>query len=135
MGRRHQGHRSAGRRGKKNVGPTGIYELLGVALGCIHLTYDDFCRLGFEEFAAVFKAYADQRDAAYRDRWERMRLLASIVIQPHLAKNAKITPERLLRFPWDKQRQPVEKKKEDLTPQQRRQRMAELVRRLEKNNQ
>lgn len=78
----------------------------------------------------MHKAYADQRDAAYRDRWERMRLLASIVIQPHLAKNAKITPERLLPFPWDKKKAAAEKKAKEYTPEQQRKRMAELVKKL-----
>ena len=33
------------------------------------------------------------------DQWERMRLLATITIQPHV--KGKVTPERLLPFPWD----------------------------------
>lgn len=32
-----------------------IYEILGYALGCIGLSYDDFCRLTPEEFGAVVK--------------------------------------------------------------------------------
>ncbi|MEZ3576868.1 MAG: hypothetical protein K1W01_05190 [Muribaculaceae bacterium] len=30
-----------------------------------------------------------------------MRLLAFITIQPYLAKGSKLTPEKLLPFPWD----------------------------------
>lgn len=32
-----------------------IYEILGYALGCIGLSYDDFCRLTPEEFGEVVK--------------------------------------------------------------------------------
>lgn len=58
-----------------------------------------------------------------------MRLLATIVIQPHLAKGRKITPEKLLPFPWDH-----EKKQKEDTPQMsaadQRKRMEELVAKL-----
>lgn len=102
---------------------------MGIALGCIGLRYDEFCKMDFDEFAAVYKAYAEQRDAQYKDEWQRMRLLATIVIQPHLAKNKKITPEKLLPFPWDKKTVAREAKRE-ITPEQQRRRMEELVKRL-----
>ena len=35
-------------------------------------------------------------------KWERMRILASIVIQPHV--KGKMKPERLLPLPWDKKK-------------------------------
>lgn len=95
------------------------------------LSYDDFCNMDFQEFAAVYKAYAEQRDFDYKNSWERMRLLAAITIQPHLAKGKKITPEKLLPFPWDKKKTRKRNAKEpELTPQQQRERMAELVKRL-----
>lgn len=103
---------------------------MGIALGCIRLTYDDFCKMDFEEFAAVYKAYAEQRDTDFKDEWQRMRLLAAIVIQPHLAKNRKITPEKLLPFPWDKKRTKRSNDKPELTPEQQRKRMAELADKL-----
>jgi hypothetical protein len=34
------------------------------------------------------------------DSWERMRMNATISIQPHI--KGKMTPERLLPFPWEK---------------------------------
>ena len=103
---------------------------MGIALGCIRLSYDDFCKLDFEEFAAVYKAYAEQRDTDFKDNWQRMRLLAAIVIQPHLDKRHKITPEKLLPFPWDKTKAAVMKKRSDIAPEQQRRRMEELVRKL-----
>jgi len=86
--------------------------------------------MDFEEFAAVYKAYAEQRDTDFKDNWQRMRLLASIVIQPHLAKNRKLTPEKLLPFPWDKKKETKRSGKPKLTPEQQRERMAKLTERL-----
>ncbi len=87
--------------------------------------------MDFEEFAAVYKAYAEQRDTDFKDEWQRMRLLATIVIQPHLAKGKKVTPEKLLPFPWDKKKtQKRGDKEQALTLQQQRERMAELVKKL-----
>ena len=62
-----------------------------------------------------------------------MRMLAAITIQPHLAKGKKITPEKLLPFPWENIRKRGSNKEaeaEQLTPEQQRKRMAELVRKL-----
>jgi hypothetical protein len=113
---------------KKKLKPYGIFDLLGVALGCIRLSYDDFCKLDFEEFAAVYKAYAEQRDTDFKDNWQRMRLLATIVIQPHLDKRHKVTPEKLLPFPWDKAK--AKKQQARITPNKQRERMADLVKKL-----
>lgn len=101
---------------------------MGIALGCIRLSYDDFCKLDFEEFAAVYKAYAEQRDTDFKDNWQRMRLLATIVIQPHLDKRHKVTPEKLLTFPWDKAK--TKKQQARITPDKQRERMADLVKKL-----
>lgn len=54
-----------------------------------------------------------------------MRLLATITIQPHLAKGRKVTPERLLPFPWDHQKHKDEAPK--MTAAEQRKRMEELV--------
>ena len=86
--------------------------------------------MDFAEFTAVHKAYATQRDTDYKDRWARMRMLAAITIQPHLARGKKITPEKLLPFPWEKKNRKRRAKGQELTPEQQRQRMAELVKKL-----
>ena len=131
MGKRCAGIRSTRGRGrKKKLEPKGIYDLLGIALGCIRLSYDDFCNMDFQEFAAVYRAYAEQRDFDYKDKWERMRLMACITIQPHLAKGKKITPEKLLPFQRDKKKAAAAKKAKEYTPEQQRRRMEELVKKL-----
>lgn len=57
-----------------------------------------------------------------------MRLLATITIQPHLAKGRKITPEKLLPFPWDHKAQKKEAPK--MSASEQRARMEELVAKL-----
>jgi len=63
-----------------------------------------------------------------------MRLLATIVIQPHLDKRHKVTPEKLLPFPWEQEEKRKQRKAraedENMTLEQRRARMAELVKKL-----
>jgi hypothetical protein len=108
--------------------PKGIYELLGIALGCIGLRYDEFCNMDYLEFAAVYDAYATQRDLDYKDKWTRMRLLATIVIQPHLGRGKKLTPEKLLPFPWEKKKHFTEGP--SMTPDEQRRRMEDLVKKL-----
>lgn len=55
-----------------------------------------------EEWACVAEAYAHAHSEAMHERWECMRMLATISVQPHV-KN-RLTPARLLPFPWDKDR-------------------------------
>lgn len=73
---------------------------MGIALGLIRLSYDDFCRLTPTEFEHVYKAYSEKEDADYKDAWGRMRLAATVLLQPHTKK--KITPEKVIIFPWEK---------------------------------
>lgn len=104
-----------------------------------------FCRLiAIETFAdnltpdEVADAWSRRRREDYHDSWNRMRLLATIVIQPHLSK--KITPERLLPFEWDKGRKKRSNAPEraasapELTPEQKRKRFEELCRMMDKDN-
>ena len=83
--------------------------------------------MDFQEFAAVWKAYAEQRDTDFKDRWQRMRMLASITIQPHLDRRHRVTPEKLLPFPWDK---PTRGSKPTITADEQRERMRKLVEKL-----
>lgn len=56
-----------------------------------------------------------------------MRILATLSIQPHLSKH-KITPEKLLPFPWDKPTQ--RKSAPEITAEEQRERMRRLVEKL-----
>ncbi len=70
-----------------------------MAVGNIRLRYDEFCGLTPDEFTHIYDAYSDEREEQYKDSWNRMRMLASISLQPY-SKNH-ITPHKLLPFPWD----------------------------------
>lgn len=71
-------------------------------MACIGLTYDGFCNLTTEEFSCIYKAYSDEREAQYRDGWERMRMLAAVCVSPYSKKGT--TPRRLLPLPWDNEK-------------------------------
>ena len=94
-------------------------------MGCIHLSYDDFCRLTFIEFEKICKAYNDEADRTFRSSWERMRILAAINIQPYCKST--VSPQKLLKFPWDK-----EEKKSKLCPKSSKERFEYLVKKFGK---
>ena len=68
-------------------------------MGVVGLRLNDFCHLTPNEWQAVAEAHTTHAEQCMHDDWERMRLLATISIQPHV-KN-KVTPTRLLPLPWD----------------------------------
>lgn len=100
---------------------------MGVAVGCIRLSYDDFSRLYPDEFESICKAYSDSREADQHGAWERMRMLATITIQPHI--KSKMTPQKLMPLPWDKHHieRPDAPK---LTPEERQERFKKLAAKL-----
>ena len=77
-------------------------ELLGIAVGNIGMPYNDFCAITPEEFNNIYRAYSEERTAQYQDSWERMRMLATIIIQPYAKKG--LTSQKLLSFPWEKKK-------------------------------
>lgn len=52
-----------------------------------------------EEWQAIAQAYTDSHQAWQHEAWERMRILATITIQPHVRNH--LTPASLLPLPWD----------------------------------
>lgn len=60
------------------------------------------CDITPEEFNHIYRAYSEERTALYQDSWERMRMLATIIIQPYAKKG--LTPQKLLSFPWEKKK-------------------------------
>ncbi|MBO5626613.1 MAG: hypothetical protein J5953_12620 [Prevotella sp.] len=90
---------------------------------------DDWCRLDVDDFNSAVKAWNEMRDGDEHGRWNRMRILASIVIQPHV--KGKMSPERLLPLPWDKgrDRQADKRKAETLSKEAQKERLEELLKR------
>lgn len=66
------------------------------------MPYNDFCAITPEEFNHIYRTYSEERTAQYQDSLERMRMLATIIIQPYVKKG--LTPQKLLSFPWEKKK-------------------------------
>ena len=102
--------------------------MLGFALGCMGMRLDDWCRLDVDDFNSAAKAWSDNRDSEEQAKWERMRILASIVIQPHV--KGKMKPERLLPLPWDKKKgKKQEAPKETLSAEAQKARLMKVMKR------
>lgn len=76
------------------------------------ISLDDLCRLTIHQFVCARDAWTEEREDSERCRWERMRTLAAITVQPHTRR--RVTPRALLPFPWDRTRDtaPVQGKDE-----------------------
>lgn len=106
-------------------------ELLGIAVGNIGMPYDDFCAITPEEFNHIYRAYSEERTAQYQDSWERMRMLATIIIQPY-AKNG-LTPQKLLSFPWEKKKPEHTKVAPAVSKEDALKRFEEVAKKTERN--
>lgn len=82
---------------------------MGIALGCIGMSRDDFCRCTPCEFHEAWRMWAEHRQDTERGAWERMRMLGLIFIQP-LSKKG-ITAHELLPLPWDEEGKDDKKQK------------------------
>ena len=98
-----------------------------MAVGCIGMSHDDFCKCTFGEFESISKAWREMTENSSRDQWERTRTLAAICIQPHVRK--RITPRQLLPLPWDNKNS-VRRKNPPITPEERIKRFEEVAHRL-----
>lgn len=101
---------------------------MGVAVGCIGLSLDDFCSLYYDEFESIFEAWHDMTETADRGAWERMRLLAAITVSPHTKKT--VTPKKLVPLPWDTLHIGNKEKKPVLSAKESEKRFNDAVRRL-----
>lgn len=99
-----------------------------MAVGCIGMSHDDFCKCTFDEFESICKTWREMTDGQSRDAWERTRTIATIIIQPHVKK--KITPQQLLPLPWDKEKQNIQSEAPELTAEEKRKRFEEVAHRL-----
>ena len=72
---------------------------LGVAMGCMHMSLDDFQTLRPAEFIAAADAWQSSQDADVRRSWEIARTVAAILLQPHARR--RLTVRSVLQLPWD----------------------------------
>lgn len=63
------------------------------------MAYDDFCRLTPDQFGECCKAWNEVQNQRDRQEWERVRILATLTVQPHTKK--RLIPKKVMPFPWD----------------------------------
>ena len=80
---------------------------MGIAIGCIGMSHDDFCKSTYGEFESITRAWREMIENRSRESWEQTRTMAAISIQPHIKK--RITPRQLLPMPWDNLKSSVPK--------------------------
>lgn len=76
-----------------------VESLMGLAMGCVGMCLNDFCRLTPSEFAAVFDAWQQKETYGERRQWEQARFLACSLLKPHCKRNLELTD--VCRFSWD----------------------------------
>ena len=72
---------------------------MGMALGCIGMSRDDFERCTPAEFHQVWQRWAEARRDAERGEWDRTRVLALFAVSPYT--KGSLRAHDILPFPWD----------------------------------
>lgn len=78
---------------------TDIERLLGIALGCVGMSMDDFCRCTPSEFHEVYVCWHDHSERLDREMWERSRMECLCMLQPHSKQG--LSAQDVMVFPWD----------------------------------
>ena len=76
---------------------------MGIALGCVGMSYQDFCLCTPLEFSRVMEQYQKMEEQRVRLSWEQTRFLATTTLSPYSKKVLK--PTDIMAFPWDKENQ------------------------------
>jgi len=63
------------------------------------MSREDFCACTPREFEEAARSFRQWDEAQRHDDWERMRLLACIMVQLHV--KGRVTPQGLMPLPWD----------------------------------
>jgi len=82
------------------------------------------------EFESICKAYHDQREAEYKDQWERARAIIVAALRPHL--KGRPTAKKIYPLPWDKEttKGPRKKAPKPLTAEESKARFESLIARV-----
>ena len=98
---------------------------MGFAIGCMRMSLGDFEHLTPDEWRATCQCWHTAREEESRERWEQVRWLGTVTVQPHVRKH--LSPRDLLHFSWD------EKTKESsprMSREEHMKRMAAAIRRM-----
>lgn len=74
--------------------------MLGIAVGAVGMSVEDFDGLTPGEFSEIYRAYAETEEARFRNGWEIARFEALYSIAPHSRKRLK--PQDICTFDWEK---------------------------------
>lgn len=85
--------------GSEDTEPTDVEHLLGIAMGCMGMSRNDFCRCTPSEFYEAYGAWNEMQAQRERGAWERMRMQCLCSLQPY-SKN-KLSVQDIMRFPWE----------------------------------
>lgn len=77
--------------------------LQGVAMGCMGMSKDDFCRCTPSEFYAAYDAWWQRETDLERGRWERMRMQCLCSLQPYSKKQ--LRAQDFMKFTWESEEQ------------------------------
>ena len=80
---------------------------MGLAVGDIGMTLDDFCRCTPAEFTAVAEAWRKAGERRERSGWEQTRMQCLCMLQPY--SRHRLSPRDVMRFPWDEEESQTEK--------------------------
>lgn len=83
-----------------------MLSLLGMAVGRIGMSVDDFCRCTPLEFSAIAQGWNEGEQQRERSAWERTRLLCTTMLQPYSRR--RLDPQDVMRFAWDREMQNAE---------------------------
>ena len=98
-----------------------------MAVGCIGMSVPDFEHATPGEFTAILTQWREHNERREQAEWERMRLLATMVMQPHC--KGRLKPEKILPLPWDHKAPPPREGK-PVSRAARRERMEQLANRI-----
>ena len=90
-----------------------IDTLTGIAMGCMGMSFTDFCSFTPFEFNAVYKAWNDEQERMLRQDWEQTRIVCQMVLSPYCKRRLKA--KDVFPLPWDNVRteEPEEISKEE----------------------
>lgn len=97
-----------------------------MAVGCIGMSVPDYEHATPGEFTAILAQWREHNERREQAEWERMRLLATMVMQPHC--KGRLKPEKILPLPWDHKAPPPREDK-PVSRAARRERMEQLANR------
>jgi len=74
---------------------------LAFAFGEMRLAYDDFWKMTPREYWNACNGHNERVERDFKTGWEQTRWLAHIVVNVNLPKQKQVTPEKLVKFPWE----------------------------------